>query len=126
MLVALAVPVSAKSSNFSIESKGLDVKAELAALGIDINELDLGATYKQENERLIAIVLAIALGPFGGHRLYLGTLPQVPVVYTLTLGGGFGILPLIDIFHLLFTKDLAPYRYNGNVFMWRPDNSTPQ
>jgi len=126
MLVALTLSVSANSSNFSIESKGLNVEVELTALGIDINELEFGATYRQENERLIAIVLAIALGPFGGHRLYLGTQPHVPVVYTLTLGGGFGILPLIDIFHLLFTKDVAPYRYNGNVFMWRPDTSTPQ
>lgn len=39
---------------------------------------------------------AVALWPFGVHRLYLGTEAKIPVIYTLTLGGGIGILPLID------------------------------
>ncbi len=93
--------------------------------GLALEEFD-PAYQGKENPRLISILLGIALGPFGGHRLYLGTKAHVPVVYTLTLGGGFGILPLIDIFHLIFTKDLEPFRNNGNVFMWRPDNATPQ
>jgi len=126
ILLLLSGSVSAKSSNFSVERNGLNIEAELALFGVDLNELDLGTAYKKEDEKLISILLAVALGPFGGHRLYLGTKPHVPVVYTLTLGGGFGILPLIDIFHLLFAKDLSPYRNNGNIFMWRPDKSTPQ
>lgn len=72
----------------------------------------------QENERLMSVVLAFALGPFGGHRLYLGTGPKVPIIYTLTLGGGFGVLPMIDMIHLLLKKDLGPYRNNTQVFMW--------
>ncbi|MEO8066843.1 MAG: TM2 domain-containing protein [Flavobacteriales bacterium] len=72
----------------------------------------------QENERLMSVLLAIALGPFGGHRLYLGTGAKVPIFYTLTLGGGFGVLPTIDLFHLLLKKDLDPYRNNTQVFMW--------
>lgn len=72
----------------------------------------------QENERLMSVLLAIALGPFGGHRLYLGTGAKVPIFYTLTLGGGFGVLPTIDLFHILLEKDLDPYRNNTQVFMW--------
>lgn len=76
----------------------------------------------RENERLVALALTVALGPFGGHRLYLGTGPKVPIIYTLTLGGGFGVLPAIDLFHILLKKDLGPYRNNGHVFMWtRPE-----
>ncbi len=82
----------------------------------------------EENERLVALALTVALGPFGGHRLYLGTGPKVPIIYTLTLGGGFGVLPAIDLFHILLKKDLQPYRNNSNIFMWTPteaDEVTP-
>lgn len=75
------------------------------------------ATVKGENTRLISSSLAVLLGPFGAHRLYLGTNTRVAVVYGLTFGG-FGVLALLDLGHLLFTKDLAPYRNNDQVFMW--------
>ena len=63
-------------------------------------------------------MLAIVLGPFGAHRLYLGTSPKVAVIYGLTFGG-FGILPLIDLGHLLFAKDLERFRNNDQLLMWR-------
>ncbi|MCW5900127.1 MAG: TM2 domain-containing protein [Flavobacteriales bacterium] len=72
---------------------------------------------KGEDQRLISSTLAVLLGPFGAHRLYLGTTPRVAVIYGLTFGG-FGVLALIDLGHLLFTKDLAPYRGSDRVFMW--------
>ncbi len=71
-----------------------------------------------ENKKLTAILLAVALGTFGVHRLYLGTKPLVPVVYTLTLGGGFGILPLSDIIAILVTPDISKFENNGQVIMW--------
>ncbi|QQR84843.1 MAG: TM2 domain-containing protein [Flavobacteriales bacterium] len=81
-----------------------------------------------ENQRLMATLLTVALGPFGGHRLYMGTGVKVPIIYTLTLGGCFGILPLIDLVHVLTTKDLERYRNNKQVFMWakpRTERLTP-
>lgn len=51
-----------------------------------------------------AIITTLLTGLVGGHRIYLGTSPIVPIVYTITLGGGLGILPLIDLFHIIFTK----------------------
>jgi hypothetical protein len=72
---------------------------------------------RKENSRLVAGALALFLGPFGAHRLYLGTTPQVAVAYGVTFGG-FGLLPLLDLGHILFTKDLGTYRDNGRVFMW--------
>jgi hypothetical protein len=65
----------------------------------------------------VAAALAVLVGPFGAHRLYFGTKPKVPVIYGVTLGG-FGVLVLIDLGHILFTQDLSPYRDNDKVFMW--------
>lgn len=65
-----------------------------------------------------AAVLAVFLGPFGAHRLHLGTSPKVVAIYGATFGG-FGILPLIDLGHLLFARDQSRFRNNDKVFMWR-------
>lgn len=73
---------------------------------------------RRENTRLVAALLTLTLGPFGAHRLYLGTDAIVPVFYTVTLGGGLGVLPVIDLFHILLTKDLSKYYNNSKVFMW--------
>ena len=70
-----------------------------------------------ENTRLISSSLAVLLGPFGAHRLYLGTTTKVAIIYGVTFGG-FGILALVDLGHLLFTKDLDRYRNSDRVFMW--------
>lgn len=69
-------------------------------------------------KKLKAVLLAIFLGHFGVHRIYLGTSPNVPVVYSLTLGGGFGLLPLFDIIAILTSKDLDQFSNNSRVFMW--------
>lgn len=75
-------------------------------------------------KRWLAAVLTLAVGPFGGHRMYLGTRPAVPVIYAVTFGG-FGVLVLIDLGHILFTHDMGPFRGNEHVFMWRRDNAPP-
>ena len=67
--------------------------------------------------RGVDILLAIALGPFGVHRLYLGTSEKVPLFYSLTIGGLL-ILPIVDIFCILFTKDFEQYQGNDRVVMW--------
>jgi TM2 domain-containing membrane protein YozV len=64
------------------------------------------------------IVLILLTGPLGGHRLYLGTKPIVPIVYTLTLGGGVGILPFIDLVVVCFSKDMTRFENNDKIFMW--------
>lgn len=75
----------------------------------------------QIKKRLTAAVLTIALGPLGVHRLYLGCPPVVPAVYVATLGGCLGLVPLIDLFAILFTKDLSRYENNPKIFMWMKD-----
>jgi TM2 domain-containing membrane protein YozV len=72
------------------------------------------------NKRITAAVLAFPFpfGMVGLHRIYLGTKPFVPIAYIASLGGGFGILPLIDFFAITFDKDFDHYKDNGKVFMW--------
>lgn len=80
-------------------------------------QLDVVST-KRERKRLTAAILCLTLGPFGAHRLYLGTSTAVPVAYTLTLGGGLGVLPVIDLLLICFSSDITPYMNNPHVFMW--------
>ena len=72
----------------------------------------------KENKRLTAFCLAVFLGHFGVHRLYLGTKPIVPISYVLTLGGGLGVLPAIDAIVILLTDDLEKLGNNSKFFMW--------
>lgn len=72
----------------------------------------------KENKRLIAIALIVIGGPLGFHRIYLGSKPFVPIFYALTLGGGFGILPLLDLIALIKTKNLEQFENNPKVLMW--------
>jgi len=65
-----------------------------------------------------AILMAVLTGPIGGHRLYLGCDPYIPIFYALTLGGGLGVLPAIDIVIIALSKDLSPYEDNHNIIMW--------
>lgn len=72
---------------------------------------------KRKHVRAKAIVFTLLTGPLGGHRVYLGTRPGAPIIYAITLGG-FGILPVIDLFHLIFTKDLSKFEQNQKIIMW--------
>lgn len=72
------------------------------------------------SKKITASLLAFPI-PFGVlalHRIYLGTKPYVPVMYILTAGGVFGILPFIDFCVLLLDKDIERLNNNGKVFMW--------
>ena len=64
-----------------------------------------------------AIILTIFTGFLGGHRIYFGTHQRTPIIYSLTFGG-VGILPLIDLIHIIFTKDLSEYDQKSQVIMW--------
>lgn len=81
----------------------------------------------EKNKHLMAAALAFPFpfGIVGLHRIYLGCAPYVPVVYIATLGGVFGVLPLIDCCVLLVKKNIGKYVNNKKVFMWIDDESEP-
>ncbi|MFN0216111.1 MAG: TM2 domain-containing protein [Saprospiraceae bacterium] len=54
-----------------------------------------------EKSSVVAILLAFFLGGLGLHRVYLGGRPILILLYIITFGGIFGILPLIDFIRLI-------------------------
>jgi TM2 domain-containing membrane protein YozV len=74
----------------------------------------------KNKKKFVSALLAFPFpfGFVGAHRVMLGCKPWVPVVYVATFGGCFGILPLIDFCVIVFSKDLAPYENNPDIFMW--------
>ena len=64
-----------------------------------------------------AIIFCIFTGILGGHRIYFGTHQRTPIIYSVTLGG-FGILPLVDLFNIIFTKDLSKFENKPEIMMW--------
>jgi TM2 domain-containing membrane protein YozV len=74
----------------------------------------------KDHRRLTAALLAFPFpfGIVGLHRIFLGTKPYVPVAYIASLGGIFGLVPLVDFFVILFDKDFEQYLNNPKVLMW--------
>lgn len=64
-----------------------------------------------------AILFTLFTGFLGGHRIYLGTHHRTPILYSITLGG-LGILPIIDLIHIVFTKDISIYENKSEIIMW--------
>lgn len=71
----------------------------------------------RESKRFMAAFLCLTLGPFGMHRLYLGSTPQVAAAYSVTLGA-IGIVPVVDLLLITFSKDISRFKNNERVIMW--------
>jgi|GEM_PF-2761035 len=104
-IMAATVPKNITNSTLKIEQT-------ITSIQIDSSEVKTTKPHK-----LTAIILALLTGPLGGHRIYLGTSTQVPLIYTATLGG-FGALVVADIIAILVTRDLAKLLNNERMFMW--------
>ncbi|HYG51644.1 MAG TPA: TM2 domain-containing protein [Flavobacteriales bacterium] len=107
------------ASNGIIYDDSVTIKPQLhhtdSILNFSLNPVNQNVKPKR---RIVAAFLCITLGPFGMHRLYLGTKPRVAAAYTLTLGGGLGLIPLIDLFHIVFSKDISRFKDNDQFIMW--------
>jgi len=109
-------------TGFALLTAG-DIKAQrthnnkLKQLFSTSRNVDLSKRNTEKHSKLVAIGLNLSLGLFGVHRLYLGTSPKVPIIYTFTLGGG-GFLMLSDLGVIIFTKDLEQFSNNKQIIMW--------
>jgi len=63
-------------------------------------------------------ILALLLGAYGVHRVYLNSPFKVAIIYWVTCGGVFGIFPLIDAVKLFTSDDISPYIGNESFKMW--------
>jgi hypothetical protein len=104
-------------SKNAISQVGKQQKFQIKQL-LHLNNRDVDLTYRiTEHSKLVAVGLNLSLGLFGVHRLYLGTSPKVPVIYTFTLGGGC-IIFLGDLATIIFTKDLEQFTNQTELIMW--------
>lgn len=110
--------VNELNTNFVIESASEFINLSASARP---NPLLKRFRDKHKNtKKITAAILAFPLpfGIVGLHRIYLGCAPYVPVVYIATLGGAFGLLPLIDFCVILRDKTTEAFNNNKKVFMW--------
>ncbi|MGB0887778.1 MAG: TM2 domain-containing protein [Vicingaceae bacterium] len=87
---------------------------------ISLTSEDSLTVKKVKFKRGKAILLTIFTGFLGGHRIYLGTHHRTPIIYSITFGG-VGIIPFIDLIHIIFTKDLSKFEHKTQIIMWGKD-----
>lgn len=105
LVVVFLMAVSLVSQAQLCEEKARPVQHMLAQL------------HSNKHERLVAIGLNVSLGMLGVHRMYLGTVVNVPVTYACTIGG-FGVLWVTDLVMLVGTKHYETLKNNPHVFLW--------
>lgn len=120
-ILLLFFSISFGKSSFA-EMKVKEERINFAVLEVDSLEKDTLIVPNEERKvkfrRGKAILFTIFTGILGGHRVYLGTHQRTPILYSVTLGG-LGILPLIDLAHIIFTKDLSKFNNVPQIIMWR-------
>ena len=116
LLVLLVLFLS--STSFASNDKVITMKQFKGFSSLSALDIDTTKNRNINKIKIIAVTLAVTLGVFGVHRLYLGTKSLVPISYTLTLGGGMAILPIIDIIYIISAEDINQITNNDFIFMW--------
>lgn len=128
LLTAVMVGQHATASTYQINDNAID---QLFDNAVETNMLDFNAVSMSATNASTAIaadgkdpVIALALdfffGYLGIHRFYLGTEVLSGLLYPITCGGIFGIVPLIDLVMLIINyDDISPFVNNPSFFMWK-------
>ncbi len=67
------------------------------------------------DDGIVAAIICFFIGWLGIHRVYLGGKGSLILLYFITFGGIFGLLPLIDFIRLLI-GDVGHYTNNDDFF----------
>ena len=131
LVAVFALGFAASAANYSINDDMIDESIENAvevttasfeALDMAASSASASASVSGGKSDGVAVALTFILGGFGIHRHYMGTSPWMWAAYTFTIGGIFGIVPLIDfiveIVGLVDGTGLGRYYNNPKFFMW--------
>ncbi len=125
VIVALfAVVAVANAANYSVDEASIDALFTEAVMEAPAAPVAPATPALQSDPaivNLVALVLDwIGLGGIGIHRLILGTKPINCLWYFLTIGGIFGIIPLVDGIMLIvdLIQGSASYFDNPAFIMW--------
>ncbi|MBV6426013.1 MAG: hypothetical protein KIPDCIKN_00504 [Haliscomenobacter sp.] len=116
-----ATSVAATASLTKKETKSLvkEKKAEMRSLKKEERRARffnwLSEKLAGSDTQLVAILLCFFLGGLGIHRVYLKSNPIIILWYFLTLGGFFGLIPLIDFIRLIMGQ-VDHYEGNNSLF----------
>ena len=75
----------------------------------------------KERDPILAWLISFPVGVLGLHRAYLGTDTKTVILYIITAGGVFGIVPMIDWILLLKgiqDGDISKFVNNRKFIMW--------
>lgn len=101
-----------------------DIATELDAASLALRDSLITVINTTEDDstksKAIAAILAFPLpfGMLGLHRFYLGAKPIIPILYFVTFGGGFGILPFVDMMVVILSRDTKSFYKNSKILMW--------
>ena len=119
----LAVAAVANAAEYSLDDASIDAlftEAVVEAPATTMAPINAAIGDATTTNVVALVVDYIGLGFFGIHRLILGTNPLNCLWYFLTMGGIFGVLPLVD--GIMLIVDLiqggANYIDNSKFIMW--------
>jgi hypothetical protein len=118
ILILYFTTIALKANDQCSELSSVEISSLVQEQNLVFQFSDTLATPAIKYLRVKAILFTIFTGFLGGHRIYLGTHHRTPIIYSLTFGG-LGILPLIDLVHLIFTEDLSIYQDKSQIIMWK-------
>lgn len=123
LTLGIFVSSQATAANYHVDEAAVDQLFSDAVETIDMSATisnSGSAVMSDEKEAIIAIVLDVVLPGLGIHRLYLGTEIITWLLYPITFGGLFGVVPLIDLIALVMDMDdISAYVDNPDFFMWK-------
>lgn len=120
----LAMAAVANAAEYSLDEASIDAlftEAVLEAPAATMTPINVAIGGDSTVTNVVALVVDyVGLGFIGIHRLILGTNPLNCLWYFLTVGGIFGVLPLVD--GIMLIVDLiqggANYIDNPKFIMW--------
>ncbi len=131
LIAVFAIAIAANAAEYAVNDDAIDTMIENCIEVGNPLALDMAAASNSNSavtvqaagaNPAVVIVVTFFLGYFGVHRHILGTNWYMWALYTFTLGGIFGVVPLVDfIVEIVETVDsgsLAKYENNGSFFMW--------
>ena len=124
VIVALfAVVAVANAANYSVDEASIDAlftEAVMEAPAAPAAALPAVGGDPQITNIVALVIDMVGLGFIGIHRLILGTQPINCLWYFLTVGGIFGIIPLVDWIMILIDliNGSASYLDNPAFIMW--------
>ena len=126
-VAGLFISQQVKAANYHIDENAVD---QLFDNATEANLLNIDATMASATsvsdydvagkDPIIAIVLDVVVGTLGIHRFYMGTEVLTGLLYPITCGGIFGVVPLIDLIVMIINyEDISAFIDNPNFFMWK-------